>query len=73
MSDWQPIETAPKDGRLIIVTNDEAGGCWVARYHPQYTSGYRPDNPWSCMLLNRRHCKKYSSSVPTVWQPFPND
>ena len=69
---WKPIETAPKDGSYIIVCNEEAGVSWVAKYHPVYTSGYRPENPWSSMMLNLWHAKKrYPSTVPAHWMPLP--
>ena len=31
MSDWQPMATAPKDGREIIAKGE--GGCAVVRWH----------------------------------------
>lgn len=70
--EWQPIETAPKDGTPVLVSNDERDGAWIAYYHPVYTSGYRPDNPWSSLMLNMRwHKTKWASTVPTKWMPIP--
>ena len=71
-NEWQPMETAPKDGTPILVSNDERDGVWVAYYQPVYTSGYRPDNPWSSLMLNTRwHKNKWASYVPTRWMPLP--
>lgn len=67
--EWQPIETAPKDGTPIIVGN--SAGPWVARYCAVFQSGYRPENPWQCMMLNRWHMPRHASSVPTHWMPLP--
>lgn len=69
---WQPIETAPKDGTPIIVTNDVRGGSWVAQYKEQYASGMCPENPWSSLMLNTRwHANQYASMKPTRWMPLP--
>lgn len=71
--DGFPIETAPKDGTYILVTNEEAGGWWVAHYKPVATSGYRFDNPWLSVMINHWHLPnhKTASSVPTKWMPLP--
>lgn len=69
---WQPIETAPKDGRYLMVGNED--GVWIASYSAQFQSGYKPDNPWISLMLNHRHIEKVNrnySSVPTHWMPLP--
>lgn len=47
MSEWQPIETAPKDGTWIIIRGEMSGGdtdsIRVARYAP--SDGYE----WHCI------------------------
>jgi len=65
---WQPIETAPKDGTLIVL--GARNGVWLGKYQPVYQSGYTPDNPWSSLLLNHDHmAERYTR--PTHWQPLP--
>ena len=66
--EWQPIDTAPKDGRLILVGN---AGVWVACYDAIFPSGYRPSNPWRSMLLNHDHIRRNHSLEPTHWMPLP--
>lgn len=54
MSEWQPIETAPKDGTRILA--------WVPPYGPS-TAHYN-DGQWRChSVLNK-------DAVPTLWQPI---
>lgn len=60
--EWRPIETAPLDGTVIVIGN--SGGSWAARYRPYYQSGFRPDNPWQSMMLNRDH-------IPDAWRFKP--
>ena len=65
---WRPIETAPKDGTLIVL--GARNGVWLGKYVPVYQSGYRPENPWSSMLLNHDHmAERYTR--PTHWMPLP--
>ncbi|MDX4957877.1 DUF551 domain-containing protein [Delftia acidovorans] len=65
---WQPIETAPKDGSLILL--GAPNGVWVGKHLPAYTSGFAPKNPWSSMLLNHDHmAERYTR--PTHWMPLP--
>ena len=68
MSNWQPIETAPKDGTCILVGNRY--GTWVAKHMPVYPSGYRPSSPWFCMMLNREYMYVLGD-LPTHWMPLP--
>ena len=65
---WRPISTAPKDGALIVL--GARNGVWIGKYLPVYQSGYRPENPWSSMLLNHDHmAERYTR--PTHWMPLP--
>lgn len=65
---WQPIETAPKSGMLILL--GAANGVWVGKYMPVYGSGFVPENPWSSMLLNHDHISNRYPN-PTHWMPLP--
>lgn len=69
MSEWQPIETAPRDGRAIMLAN--AGGAWIGKYMSSYRSGYVPDNPWFSLMLNHDHMCSKLGVIPTHWMPMP--
>ena len=65
---WMPIETAPQAGELVLLGAPK--GVWLGKYKPVYGSGYRPENPWSSMLLNHDHmAERYTR--PTHWMPLP--
>lgn len=65
---WQPIETAPKDGTLVVL--GAPNGVWLGKYLPIYQSGFRPENLWSSMMLNHDHmAERYTR--PTHWMPLP--
>jgi hypothetical protein len=66
---WQPIETAPKDGIRIILGNRY--GTWMGEFCDTYQSGYKPQNPWQSVLLNHDHISKQRSYFPTHWMPLP--
>lgn len=69
MSEWQPIETAPRDGSCILLAN--SAGAWFGKYLERYQSGFKPDNPWHSMMLNHSHIKGIASRIPTHWMPLP--
>lgn len=70
---WQTIESAPRDGTYILVSNPEAGGAWVAKWGPIAVSGYSFDDPWRSMMLNHRHLPfPGRAQHPTHWMPLPH-
>jgi hypothetical protein len=56
MSDWQPIETAPKDGTRVLIyepNTEEGGSVLLGKYE---------DGQWHDLDFNRN---------PTHWMPLP--
>src|SRR5690606_32287996 len=69
---WQPIETAPKDGTYILLSNNECGGSWVGHFKEHAQSGFRFENPWHSQMLNHWHLpNKDKAGLPTHWMPMP--
>ncbi len=63
MSEWQPIETAPKDGTEILVFID--GNIFQAHQDEQLD--------W-CMPFAKAHgcgCCGWNDDKPTHWMPLP--
>ena len=58
MSEWQPIETAPKDGTCVMTYTD--GLDPIFEQLPMY---WDRDKGWVC-------CVGYDM-MPTHWQPLP--
>ncbi len=70
--EWQPIETAPKDGTYLLVSNPKSSGSWIAAYQPVAVSGYRFDDPWRSCMLNHYHLDPAGRYLtPTHWMPLP--
>jgi hypothetical protein len=65
MSEWQPIETAPKDGKTILITN----GYWVDR-------GWFSKSVWLApakegwVTEDERDCGQIHRDI-THWMPLP--
>ena len=62
--EWQPIETAPKDGARILV------------YRPVYIDDYIPvvgEDYLGTTLFNKQGCwmKSRQDCLPTCWTPLP--
>ena len=68
MAEWQPIETAPKDGSVIMLGSKR--GAWLAKYVPVYRSGHKPGNPWFSMMLNHDYLLG-QWHPPTHWMHLP--
>ena len=70
--EWQPIETAPKDGKTYFLATNGCG-VWVAHWAPIAVSGYRFEQPWRSVMLNHWHIsdevRRYQP--PTHWAPLP--
>ena len=68
--EWLPIETAPKDGTVILLCN--RAGVFIGIHRAVYTSVYRPKDPWHSLLLNRQHMSEDGRyEPPTQWMPLP--
>jgi hypothetical protein len=62
MSEWQPIETAPKDGTNILAWGPHGTGCLVVGFD----EAVHPAWPWHTLDgLN------YSLTTFTHWMPLP--
>ena len=65
----RPMETAPKDGRYILLFGDSGYTttpfrCQVCRWYPEY----RPRDPW---VSHSNDCFSDGGSEPTHWLPLP--
>jgi hypothetical protein len=65
MSNWQPIETAPKDGTDILIWN----GSWMVtvRWAPPYQYGY-----WDLVECGTHASDGFLTYDPTHWMPLPS-
>jgi hypothetical protein len=82
MSDWRPIEIAPKDGTKIVIWNQKYDHCPIAKWDAQDVDDDRYFFGWR---LEGRHspCKSCESDfigwsedqqngyMPTHWVPLP--
>ena len=77
MTDWQPIDTAPKDGTDIIVMYMHINTQIVhAAFWMEYEEGL--DDPdiegwWSYVWSEVSRTKLDGSCSPTHWMPLPPD
>lgn len=65
----QPIETAPRDGRFILLFGPSGYSttplrCEVGRWYPEY----RPLNPWQ---THSNDAFTDGGEPPTYWAPLP--
>ncbi len=74
MSEWQPIETAPRDGTSILVyvrglEPVSASECsWIGAI---YWSWFDPIKYPALATSNGWACLPWQNSQPTHWMPLP--
>jgi len=71
MGEWQPIETAPRDGREILVFFRNKGVRQVSWQDPW---GENPDHALWCVDDDKHGpypLRGYSAGADTHWQPLP--
>lgn len=65
LAGWQPIETAPKDGTVILAC-DEWGGMFVVKW-----TACGPKGQWDLTEVGSYATDAWPSSDPTHWMPLP--
>lgn len=71
MSEWQPIETAPKDGTWVLLFVERYGAkYWLAGH---WFSGSDGSCGWvSASFYAEPHVNWTTCSDPTHWMPLPD-
>lgn len=65
----QPIETAPKDGRYILLAGPSGYHTTPLRFEAcRYNDKYRPHNPW---VNHANDAFSDGGAAPTHWMPLP--
>ena len=66
---WQPIETAPKDGRYILIAAPSGYTTTPLRVEVcHYDAEYRPLQPW---VNHSNDSFTDGGAPPTLWMPLP--
>ena len=65
MSDWQPIETAPKDGKLFLGYFGESDDFGIVSRHDPGGLARNPKHHYECWVVSGSPVK------PTHWMPLP--
>lgn len=69
--DWRPIETAPKDGTLVLLGNPEWELAWPGEYAATKPPG-EPDFRWDRYGPRWQRMNMTDTNLnPTHWMPMP--
>jgi hypothetical protein len=73
MSEWQDIETAPRDGTTVLLalaqTRTYAGEVWAAFWHDGSKNHWRREGWYD--EVDREHLLIAKPVQPDFWMPFP--
>lgn len=73
MSEWQPIETAPRiRERVLLYVPTEMGGSYTVQIG-QWDDDYKSDDPYPFWRYDGDETSRYSRAhPPTHWMPLPD-
>lgn len=76
MTDWQPIETAPRDGTVILFLTEESrveSGCWVDAEILGSDAGWLSGSGWTMPGRSFGDPRHHHPPIdpPTHWMPLP--
>jgi hypothetical protein len=73
MTGWQPIETAPKDGRSILIYRRPWPAPVTAEWSEHANYGGREDSRpgWQIWLCDEDHWYSIATDEATHWMPLP--
>ncbi len=70
--DWQPIDTAPKDGTSILVCCPAANNIFIAAWRTWYSEGLRGDvTAWWSNGAKNAYQPDQLILKPEGWMPLP--
>lgn len=76
MSEWQPIEAAPKDGTRVLIANDD-GEMDVAGYvaewseHSEFVRTAKDGDVFRTVRRDMGYWDAVHAYCPTHWMPLP--
>ena len=68
---WQPIETAPKDGTSILISEEGHPYVMQASWEPWDYAHDQSDCYWRCGRQGAKGYDDSGSMDPTHWMPLP--
>ncbi len=71
ITDWQPIETAPKDGRLMLLWDASNPDGYVVARWARDDRRPGPFGPFVWLSGHVRYGERLAEQIPTHWMPLP--
>ena len=71
MGEWKPIETAPKDGRVILVSHEEVGAFPMAWNRSATNHLFAPGEVGMWEMVDQSMTWRADEDGPSRWMPLP--